>query len=162
MTDEVQDDIQDAVPQPLPERLPSPFTYRGESERSRRASAIGVAFLADLLALVVGGLFAFMIDFQSYSDPSHLSAPKQISETHLLCGVVVAILFVAAVYAWWVRSIGTVLFQGAAVLLVLVMSAAAVHQYSRFQPFTGTPSVQPTATSTFVPCFSGSNGPGCN
>jgi hypothetical protein len=166
MADHVQDDIQDIVPERLPARLPSPFTRREQPERPSRASATAVAFVLDLSVLLLGGLFRFMISFQGFAQGSaqsgSLLVPKQISQTELLGGIAVAILLVVAVYAWWVRSMGTVLFQCVLVLAVLMITGTTVNGYSKSLPHTDTPSVQPTSTSTYVPCFSGSNGPGCN
>ncbi|HET9173505.1 MAG TPA: DUF6234 family protein [Actinospica sp.] len=162
MADEVQDDIQDAVPEQLPARLPIPFKYHEEPDRPSSGSAIAMALVVDLSLLLMGGYFTFAISFQGFGDHGPDLASKQISQTELVCGVAVVILAIAAAYAWWVRSMGTVLFQCVLVLVVLVVTASSVNGYSRSLPQVGTPSVQPTSTSTFVPCFSGSNGPGCN
>lgn len=152
----MEDDIQDAVPVALPERLPSPFKYAEPRRRPPRVTAILLALAADLLVVLVGGLLTFMISFQGFAEHDNLLARKQISQTELLGGVAIAVLVVAAALAFWARAHVTGLVQVAAIFGVLLCTTVAVHGYSLQLPYDETPSVQPTATSTYSPCFSGS------
>jgi Family of unknown function (DUF6234) len=152
----MEDDIQDAVPVALPERLPVPFRYAEPRPRPHRGTTIALVLAVDLLVALLGGLFTFMISFQGFADNGNLLARKQASQTELLGGVALAILVIAAACAFWAKAYLTVMVQVVAIVAVLICTTLAVHKYSRLFPYDGTPNDQPTATSTYSPCYSGS------
>ena len=159
-----EDDIQDAVPRAAPERLPIPFKYH-EPENRPRGTVIGLAALADMVVLLVGGVLSFMIDFQSFSDEGAKTtalADEQISQTLVLGVVAAGILIATAVAAFWARANVTGVIQCVFVVCVLMLTASSVRDLRHSAPMGGSSNVQPTSTSTFVPCYPGSSDPGCS
>ncbi|HWG24470.1 DUF6234 family protein [Actinospica sp.] len=153
----MEDDIQDAVPELLPARPPVPFTYSEPRPRPRRGVVTALAVAADLLVVLLGGFITFLISFQDFAENSDVLARKQASQTELLGGVAIAVLVIVAACAFWARAYVAGVLQVAVVAAVLVFTTVAVHHYARLFPYDGTPNTQPTSTSTYVPCFSGSN-----
>lgn len=156
---EPEDEVQDAVPRAAPERLPISFKYH-EPRRKPRGTVIGLVLFADLAVLLVGGLLAFMIDFQSFADsgPKDTAlADKQVSQTLLLGGVAAAILIAAAVTAFWAGATVTGFIQCVFVVCVLMLTASANAQLRHSAPSDSTSNYQPEPTSTYMPCFSGSH-----
>lgn len=164
---EPEDEIQDAVPKPAPERLPIPFKYREPPDRPR-GTVIGLAVFADVMILLVGGLISLAINFQGFSEsagPKDAAlADRQVSETLWLGGVVAVLLIATAAAAFWARADATGFAQCIFLVFVLLLTASTDSHLRQSAPQSPTSNYQPepTSTSTFVPCYSGSNGPGCN